>query len=187
MSMGGTESFPPGHTSRVYCVKFDKENPQIMYSGGWDYRVIVWDLRDGKPQKLGIYGPLICGDGIDTSNENQMITSSWTQTNQLQLWDIRTCKLFKNIDWDGALKTSMNPCFLYASQFSKGNGGLILAGGSNSNEVKIFDTDSGRKPFVSISELCREVNTVDFSNNGDMFCFSGGDGQVRLYSMSIPG
>ena len=49
-----------------------------MLSGGWDYRVIFWDLRETekKPVK-SIYGPLICGDGIDIS-EDIVLTSSWT-------------------------------------------------------------------------------------------------------------
>ena len=42
-------SVTPGHSSRVYCVKFDKEYPNLVLSGGWDYRVILWDLREGKP------------------------------------------------------------------------------------------------------------------------------------------
>ncbi len=41
--------FPPGHNSRVYCVKFHPLMPDVIYSGGWDMRVIRWDLRIGKP------------------------------------------------------------------------------------------------------------------------------------------
>lgn len=26
----------PGHSNRVYCVKYDPENPNIILSGGWD-------------------------------------------------------------------------------------------------------------------------------------------------------
>jgi WD40 repeat protein len=77
--LGGEQTIPPGHSSRVYTVKFDKEDPRILLTGGWDYRVILWDLRDRKPAQ-GIYGPLICGDGIDL-HEGNILTSSWTQTN----------------------------------------------------------------------------------------------------------
>jgi len=37
----------------VYCLKYDKEDPNVVYTGGWDYRVVVWDLRDRKPKKNG--------------------------------------------------------------------------------------------------------------------------------------
>ena len=37
----------------------------MLISGGWDYRVLIWDIRQKKPEANQIYGPLICGDGID--------------------------------------------------------------------------------------------------------------------------
>jgi len=57
-------------------VKFDKEDSNLLLSGGWDYRVILWDLRERKPVQ-GFYGPLICGDGIDIHEDN-ILTASWT-------------------------------------------------------------------------------------------------------------
>lgn len=67
LELGGEEYFPfQGHTMRIFCVKFNKdlENPNLLYSGGWDQNLITWDLRTKKPAS-SIYGPLICGDGID--------------------------------------------------------------------------------------------------------------------------
>jgi len=64
-NFGGEELYPPGHTSRVYCIKCSLDNPNIFYSGGWDMRVIRWDARMGKPDGMGISGPFICGEGID--------------------------------------------------------------------------------------------------------------------------
>ena len=65
------------------------------------------------------------------------------------------------------MKTSSEPVFLYAAQFSKIDGTLILAGGSNSNEAKLFDRTDIEKAVVSIYDLAREVNTVDFGNKGN--------------------
>ena len=180
---GGEGGITPGHSSRVYCVKFDKENPNIILSGGWDYRVIVWDVRTGKPAR-SIYGPLICGDGIDIF-EDVILTSSWTQSNQLQMWDLDSCKPITTIDWDNTMRYSNDPIFLYAGQFSKVDGSLILAGGSNSNEAKLFDRNNYEKAFCTITDLSREIDTVDFGNKGNMFAISGGDGLIRLFSMNI--
>ena len=91
-----------------------------------------------------ILGPLICGDGIDT-NEGVILTASWTQTSQLQTWDLGTSKNFGTIDWDANLRTSNDPVFLYCGQFSKIDGSLILAGGSNANEAKLFDRNNLEK------------------------------------------
>ncbi len=35
----GEGTLPPGHRSRVYCVKHTKEDPNLLLSGGWDYRL----------------------------------------------------------------------------------------------------------------------------------------------------
>ena len=43
------------------------------------------------------------------------------------------------------MSTSSEPCLLYAAQFSKNNGGqFIAAGGSGSNECKIFHRETGK-------------------------------------------
>lgn len=43
-------------------------------------RVVRWDLRKGKPDSMGIQGPLVCGEGIDISGDH-ILTSSWKETN----------------------------------------------------------------------------------------------------------
>jgi WD40 repeat protein len=57
-----------GTTDRMYCVKFNKdpENEHILYSAGWDQSISIWDMRAKKPVDK-IFGPLICGDGIDNA------------------------------------------------------------------------------------------------------------------------
>jgi hypothetical protein len=74
-----------------------------------------------------------------------ILTCSWTQTSQLQTWDLGTGKNFGTIDWDANLRTSNDPIFLYSGQFSKIDGSLILAGGSNANEAKLFDRNNLEK------------------------------------------
>lgn len=45
-----------GHTNRIFCVKFDPLNSNVVYSGGWDRMVNIWDIRSGKCSGT-IYGP----------------------------------------------------------------------------------------------------------------------------------
>ena len=38
----------------------------MLVSGGWDYNIKIWDIRQPNPVKSFIR-PLICGDSIDLS------------------------------------------------------------------------------------------------------------------------
>lgn len=173
------------HSNRVYCAKFNKDPAyeHLIYSGGWDQTLVVWDTRVYKPVQ-NVFGPYICGDGIATCGMD-LLTASWRQNDQLQQWDARNnaCQLNETLDWDG-IKLSGIPCFLYTCQFSKKHQDMIIAGGSNANQVKLFDKSNNNRPFCAIYNLPREVDTVDFSYDDSMFAISGADGYVRVFSIS---
>lgn len=61
---------------------------------------------------------------------------------------------------------------------------MIIAGGSNSNEVKLFDKSNNNKPFCAIHALPREIDTVDFSYDDSLFAIAGADGFVRVFQIS---
>lgn len=59
-----------------------------------------------------------------------------------------------------------------------------MAGGSGSNEVKVFDGNTLFRPCAYIKDLSRACFTVDFSNSGDMFAMGGGDGVIRVFNVT---
>jgi COMPASS component SWD3 len=183
LKLSAESSAIPGHTNRVFSVKFDPEDPNIIVTGGWDQKVLIWDIRTKRPVRT-FAGPLICADGIDIFEE-VVLTGSWRESDQVQMWDLGTGKLISTVKWEGGIKVSNDPCFVYANQFSKVDGSLILAGGSNSNEVRIFDRNKLDSLVCVIYDMSREVTTVDFSNNGDKFLTAGSDGMVRVFNMNI--
>lgn len=54
----------PGHTNRIFCVAYNKEDPNLIVSAGWDSTIIVHDIRDRGPIQ-GILGAYVCGDALD--------------------------------------------------------------------------------------------------------------------------
>ena len=48
--------------------------------------MLIWDVRDNRPVNH-LYGPIICGDGIDVY-KNTIVTASWSSSNQLQEWNL---------------------------------------------------------------------------------------------------
>ena len=61
-----------GHSNRIFCVRYDNVNPSIIYSGGWDRAVNIWDVRSGKCVGT-IFGPQIVGEAIDVKSETSTL------------------------------------------------------------------------------------------------------------------
>jgi WD40 repeat protein len=53
------------HSSRVFSIKFHKQEPDTFFTAGWDRTVKIWDRRSKSGVIDTIYGPSVCGDGID--------------------------------------------------------------------------------------------------------------------------
>jgi COMPASS component SWD3 len=49
MILKGNGMMLPGHSNRIFALKFDKSNEHILYSGGWDDTIQISDLRVGGP------------------------------------------------------------------------------------------------------------------------------------------
>lgn len=62
----------PGHSNRIFCLKFNPIDTNQLISGGWDNSLIVNDLRVQGPV-MQVYGPHICGDTIDVRNDGHTI------------------------------------------------------------------------------------------------------------------
>jgi COMPASS component SWD3 len=91
----------PGHSNRVFCVKFNPFDNNLIASGGWDNTIQLYDIRRRGPVG-SLYGPHVCGDAIDFKDDaTTILTGSYRQENVLELWDIRTMKKTRGIDWNG--------------------------------------------------------------------------------------
>ena len=171
---GGYHAIQKGHSNRVFSLKFDKNDDNVVVSGGWDNTVQVWDLRTERSVR-SFYGPHICGDAIDICG-GTILTGSYRMDEQLQTWDFGTGKLIDNISW-GNSSTQ-----LYAACFDP-SGTLIGAGGAGKNEAKIFDRTAGNALVGTVAGLSRGVYSIDFNHDGSKFVVGGGDATVRLFSV----
>jgi WD40 repeat protein len=75
VSLEGGGTGEPGHSNRVFSVKFDKDDENLLISGGWDRSVKVWDIRQPAPVR-SFFDPYICGDSLDL-HEGYILTGSW--------------------------------------------------------------------------------------------------------------
>jgi COMPASS component SWD3 len=173
----------PGHSNRIFCLNFHKENTNLMVSGGWDNTIQFYDIRQGNIIN-NLYGPHICGDAIDMKGD-YLLTGSWAVKDQLQLWDIRTMKLYQQIAWEK--DKLFNATYLYTAQFSKSTNKnqLIGVGGSNYNTCRIFENETSmRLPQITTKYMNSPCYTLDFSYSGNYMAYGCGDGNIRILKTS---
>ena len=123
----------PGHSNRVFALKFDPRDDNMIVSGGWDSTVQIHDIRVGGAVR-SIYGPHICGDAIDVAGDGVLLTGSWRADEQLQLWDLGSGRLIQGIAWNTGAATaaaSGGGAVLPGSGSSVAPGGLTKRGGVN--------------------------------------------------------
>lgn len=180
---GGDSINTPGHSNRVFSLKYHPTMKNVIATGGWDNTVQFWDLRKGHAVR-SIFGPHICGDSVDISQDGERIlTGSWRIDKQVQLWDFGSEKLLETVPWRSGVSLS-EPCMIYAAQFSKTPfSEMIVAGGSGANEAKLFDRQNGNAAFGTVMGMSRACYSVDFSNDASMVAVSGGDGCVRVVNV----
>lgn len=64
----------PGHSNRIFCVKFNHVDPNMMVSGGWDNTIQIYDIREKGPV-ASIFGPHVCGEALDFRNDGYTLLS----------------------------------------------------------------------------------------------------------------
>ncbi|TMW61767.1 hypothetical protein Poli38472_010830 [Pythium oligandrum] len=187
---GGHGTLTAGHSNRVFSVKFFPDDDNVLVSGGWDNTLQIWDVRAGHSVR-GIYGPHIAGDAIDINRDQEILTGSWRPENPLELWDFGSGKRLSVVPWNQS-SIRAEPCFLYAAQFSKGHHEreqLIAAGGSGTNEAKVFNHRAQNRLVGTIAGLSRGVFTLDFAPQGVKMVVAGADSAIRIIDVYdyVPG
>lgn len=164
-----------GHANRIYSLKYCLDHPNILLSGGWDETLFIWDTRVGHNIEY-IYGPLICGDSLDVKG-NSVLTGSWRNQNQLQVWDLRNKKISINIPWVNlSLEEKNKRNHIYACQFDKYNDRYIIAGTTGDNQIRIFDKNENYQCMDVISGFEKPVYTLNFDYKDQKIAFGSGNG-----------
>ncbi|EAR93543.3 WD40 domain protein (macronuclear) [Tetrahymena thermophila SB210] len=166
----------PGHSNRVFSCKFLAHDPNLILSGGWDSNVHLWDIRE-KKSVATIYGPSLSGDSLDYK-DGLILTGSYRNDKQMQLWDLKTRKLFKDIEWSN----QSSQVYVYASQFSKIDSKTLIAGSSGINEFVVFDTNE-YKPVSAVVKLREGIYGVDYGNVTNKVAFGGGEGVTYILTL----
>lgn len=175
-----------GHSNRVYALRFHPTDGNTLVSGGWDNTIQVWDVRTGRSVR-SMYGPHICGDGLDLSRDgSQILTASWRPNEALQRWETATGRLIDTVPFaagPGGLGAD-RPELLYAAVWSP-DGRSFAAGGCGTNESKVFSLGADGKPKVieRISAGSGGVYCLAFAPSGKKIAMGGGSSTVVVVDL----
>jgi len=174
---GGWGRPTPGHSNRVFCVKYKPDDPNIILSAGWDNTIQVWDTRLNYAVR-SIYGPHVCGDAMDIHGDT-ILTGSWRPDSQIQMWDFASGK---NI-YDYSLKRSTTgyDSLLYGAAFDK-SGKMYATAGAGCNEAHLWLRATGE--CIGSTGPCETpLFTAQWSPDSSMVAIGGSGQEISLYSV----
>ena len=185
-------------------MKFDPTDENMLYSGGWDRTVKIYDLRQ-KGIVMSMLGPNITGDSIDVNKDDHtLLTGCFMTSENLRLWDLRNYKCHTVIDWFGkGLKEPFDEDYdlkahriekqenrkmhkdtqLYAAQFTRRRDMIIAGGCGFHNEVKLFNYKTGDE-LVHVSNVEKAVLCLDYAKTSESFAFGTVDSKVLGFSLA---
>ena len=172
----------PEHSNRIFAVKFSKKDPNLLLSGGWDNTILLYDIRAREVQNY-LYGPHICGDGMDLKDD-LLLTVSWEKEDQIQLFDLRMNKkigVFQmNIEENSNNKSKLdNVSYLYSCRFNPINKTFCVTG-SNKNYLRIYDynnlnsdnlTEQRIKGIYDLNNLQHPCYCCDYNIKGNKLVY----------------
>ncbi len=138
MKVGGKNL--PGHSNRIFALKFHNQDPNVLISGGWDRTIQIYDLREGRTV-ASMFGPQISGDALDICGD-LIIAGSNRNKDVMQMYSLKQRDLIYNIDWDTSSRKDPESGFLFATRFSKSTPNYMFGGGAGKNEVKVFENNA---------------------------------------------
>lgn len=158
----------PGHSKKVFAVKFHPDDSNIFFSASWDRTLKFWDLRTDYAVRT-VHGPFICGDGLDIFH-NTVLTASWQALDSLQLWDYTSGQLIKTVPYPTLEHKGE---YLYCARFFDEHN--IVAGGSGANDLKVINVISN-KVVGSLSGFGHPVQAVEVMEKKNMLlCGTSGN------------
>eukprot|EP00347_Sterkiella_histriomuscorum_P023217 403335501 len=191
-----------GHSNRVQCIKFSPLKDELLYTGGWDKVINLYDIREEGPVQQ-INGPQIQGEAIDIRHQDGILLTGSCQPNDcIQLWDLRkTHTPLRTIDWDGGDKDASGQwinlfqeqyeshqkllgeasAMLYTCKFDITGEFIYAAGGSGKNEFRVFNYSDGQL-ISCIHEFAGSIFSMDVSKRAgtNKVAFGSSDSHLRV-------
>jgi len=178
----GNDLSVPGHSGKIFAVKFHPDNTNMLVTASWDQTLKIWDTRLECPVRT-IHGPNVRGDGLDI-NHNNILTASWKAQHALQIWDFRMDSLLHTLTITNNNNNNNNNNnksaggrkageYLYCGRFWDDE--HVVAGGSGTKDLKVIHV-CGNRVVGTVSGSGHPVQTVEVEKKKKLiFCGTSGN------------
>ena len=184
----------PEHSNRIFSVKFSKKDTNLLISGGWDNTLLLYDIRAKEVQNY-LYGPHICGDGIDLKDD-LLLTVSWEKEDQIQFFDLRMNKkigVFQMILEENKENKNLldNVSYLYSCRFNPSNNTFCVTG-SNKNYLRIYDynnlyndtlIEQRIKGILDLNDLKHPCYCCDYNIKGNRLVYGSAKSKIDFLDL----
>eukprot|EP00483_Globobulimina_turgida_P006762 UN06773 len=168
-----------GHSNRIFALKWKPDDSNILISGGWDNCVLMWDLRSQNCFR-SIFGPHIAGQTIDIQNDI-IVTGSWRIHDTIQLFEFSTGKQIKE-NSTGKIQWNPSP-MIYSLSYSPSLDGVIAAGGTGINTMKIINTNNKHKSASIQLRNKAGIYCLDWQPKGNMLALAGHSSDISIITL----
>jgi WD40 repeat protein len=182
----------PEHSNRIFAVKFSKKDPNLLMSAGWDNTILLYDIRTKQVQNY-LYGPHVCGDGLDLKDD-LLLTVSWAKEDQIQLFDLRSNKklgVFQMVLDENKENSLENISYLYSCRFNPVNTTFCVTG-SNKNYLRLYDysnlnsgdfTQSKIKGILDLKDINEPCYCCDYNLKGNRLAYGCAKSKINFLDL----
>ena len=160
-----------GHINRINALHYNRFNPHMLISAGWDDTLQFWDLRMNESIHT-ILGPHCFSDSIDVF-DHTLVAGSLRIRNQIQLFDLRTFTQVADVKWPTENEND-HQSIVYACKFDP-SGQTFLVGGSGDTTIRAFSRTT-MEPVQSEIKSKSTVYTISFSPDRTYFTYGNDEG-----------
>lgn len=154
---------------------FDPENPNIIYSGGWDKQIMTHDTREAHSVR-SFMGPYIAGDSLDVCGTT-LLAGNYRSNDPIELYDLGTGEMLDYFQWQD--EEDRKGGMIMSCQFGSPKTDTIIAGSSALHELKMFDRKEGT-PLSKVSGFSGPVVSLSLDHKGKTLAIGSKTGGAVL-------
>lgn len=163
-------------SSLIYTLLYYPDDPNVIISTSGLDKILFWDLRTGNAER-SLTGVHVHGQGSVDVYQNTIITASFRDAKQLEVYDFGTAKKIRDINYENQQQNRGISSYSSTNQLPVSTVNNL----NENNNMTISSTESGSNASLKPANL----NCVSIAKNGLNFVAGGAvKNQCQIFDLS---